>query len=356
MKIALVHYRLILRGGVETRFVNYAHYLAEQGHQVTMICAKRDKSVQLPKSVKVVVLSLGLVPKVFRMLYFNHRLKKYFQTHSFDFSLSLQRTYSQDFALAPSNHAGFLKAMHKKGYRITDKVQHYLDQKTYKNAKVIFACSQMIQAELMEHYNVPAAKIKVLFPPTKTQHFIRPTAAEKLALKQKLGMSSEKLTFAFVSASHKRKGLPLLLDLFKRLDSNRFELFIAGYPKIETTLDNVHFLGFLEQPRDLYAAANFTIHPALYEPYGQIITESIQCGTPVIVSHKVGAKEIVNAQNGVVLPDFKLETWFNCIQTLDPQDFNIPNNYLDERALDLPSHVETILKTWKEKRQLTKQD
>lgn len=343
--IALVHYRLILRGGVETRFINYAHYLAKQGYEVTMICAKKSDDIELPKSVKVVVLNLGLVPKVFRMLYFNFKLKKYFEKNNFDFSLALQRTYSQDAALAPSNHLGFLKAMNKKGNRLTDKVQTYLDRKTYQHSKVIFACSQMIKDELVELFKIDANKIEVLFPPTNVQDFKRPTLAEKKVLKLKLGMSPHKKTFAFVSASHKRKGLPLLLKLFKQLDSDEFELFIAGYPKIKTGLDNVHFLGFLEEPRDLYAAADFTIHPALYEPYGQIITESIQCGTPVIVSNKVGAKEIINAKNGVVLHDFKLKTWLDCIQNLTLTDFDIPLDYIKQQQLDLANHVEKILET-----------
>lgn len=346
--IALVHYRLILRGGLESRFINYMHYLVQQGYEVTMICTKKAANIEIPKGVKVVVLKVRWMPKPFRMLYFNYRLRHFMRQHTFDLSLALERTYSQDVALAPSNHLGFLKAMGKKGGRLKDKIQTYLDRKTYEQAKIIFACSDMIKTELVTLFRVAPSKIKVLYPPTNLELFKRPTVAEKRALKAKFGMSSAKYTFAFVSSSHKRKGLPLLLKIFQQLENEPFELFIAGHPKLTTSLKNVHFLGFLEKPRDLYAAVDFTIHPARYEPYGQIITESIQCGTPVIVSHMVGAKEIITPSVGVVLSDFQVDTWVNCLRNLKPTAFNIPMDYVEKRALSLEKHVETILKTWKE--------
>ena len=40
MKIALIRYRLILRGGLERRLINYSQWLQEQGHEVHIIVAE----------------------------------------------------------------------------------------------------------------------------------------------------------------------------------------------------------------------------------------------------------------------------------------------------------------------------
>ena len=48
------------------------------------------------------------------------------------------------------------------------------------------------------------------------------------------------------------------------------------------------------------AAADLLVLPSIFEPYGAVVGEALQWGTPVLVSGQVGAKALVNDSNGVV--------------------------------------------------------
>jgi len=315
----------------------------KKGHEVTIICAKNKGEVSFPASVNIVKLSLWLIPKTFRMVFFNYRIKQYLEKNKFDFSLSLGRTYAQDAVLAPSNHQGYLLAMNKNGQRITDYVQNYLDQKTCDNSKIIYAASTMIKQEMIQYYNAKPETIHILFPPLNTDNFKRPTNAQKRFIREQYDIPPNTKVFAFVSASHKRKGLDILLEVFKKLQDEKVLLLIAGYPKIETDLPNVRFLGFLAKPEIIYHLANFTLHPARYEPFGQIISESLACNVPVLVSDKVGAKEIVTPEVGQVLHTLNPQFWAETLKNIERSAFDIPEDFVYQNGLSLEQHIDKML-------------
>ncbi len=343
MKIALIHYRITLRGGLETRLVNYTNYLVAQGHNVTIICAKNKEEIDFPESVKIVQLPLGIIPKPLRMLAFNHRIKKYLSRNSFDFSLSLGRTYQQDAVLAPSNHQGFLTATGKNGRRLKDVVEHYLDRKTCENSQIIYAASTMIKEEMIRYYGAKPEKLHVLFPPLNTKDFSIATEGERRFLRKSYDIGRTTKVFAFVSASHYRKGLDILLKTFELLQKEDVILMIAGYPEIKTDLPNVRFLGFLKSPELIYHLADFTLHPARYEPFGQIISESLACGTPVLVSDKVGAKEIITPNVGQVLDSLDPKLWAETLKNINRSAFNIPDTFVHDNGLSVEQHIEKML-------------
>lgn len=349
MKIALIYYRITLRGGLETRLINYTNYLVEQGHDVTIVCAKNKGEVTFPESVEIVRLSLGIVPKPLRMLAFNFRLKRYFQKTKYDFTFSLGRTFYQDAVLAPSNHEGYLRAMNKSGNRIIDYVEHYLDKKTCEQNDLIFAASTMIKEEMIQYYGAKPENVHVLFPPLNTQNFTRPTILERKFIRNKYDIDIDTKVFAFVSASHKRKGLDILLETFELLKEENVLLLIAGYPEVKTDLKNVRFLGFLNAPEVIYHLADFTLHPARYEPYGQIISESLACDTPVLVSDKVGAKEIVTPNVGQVLNTLNPIFWAEILKTIERSSFDIPENFIVKNELTLAQHVSRLMMLSKKK-------
>lgn len=344
MNIALIYYRITLRGGLETRLINYTNYLSEQGHKVSIICAQNKGEVSFPDTVKIIQLPIQIVPKPLRMLAFNFRLKQYFNKNKFDFTFSLGRTFYQDAVLAPSNHEGYLRAMNKSGRRVLDVVEHYLDKKTCEYNDLIFAASSMIKDEMIAYYQAKPDHVHVLFPPLNVKHFTRISEEKRNELRSTYDIKPSTKVFAFVSASHKRKGLDILLKAFERLRAEDVLLLIAGYPAVKTDLPNVRFLGFLEHPAIIYHLADFTLHPARYEPYGQIISESLACATPVIVSDRVGAKEIVTSNVGRVLQTLNPKDWADMIVDLQPSDFSIPEDFVCQNELSLSQHMEKLLR------------
>ncbi|MEZ4772676.1 MAG: glycosyltransferase family 4 protein [Bacteroidia bacterium] len=344
MNIALIHHRLTRNGGLETRLINYIHAFHAKGHRVTVVCGKADATIPVPEQVTVVELGFGFLPKKFRRYAFEQRVRRYMDVHKFDFSLSLERTSSQEVVLAPSNHLGFLHAMNRKGKGFSDKMEIGMDRRAFQNSRLILAASAMIEEELLSLYHIPKEKIRVLFPPLDINTFNYQLRPERTRLRNQFGMDPQKLSFVFVSTSHKRKGLPLLLEVFDRLKDGPFELKIAGKGSHSGTLPaNVSFIGYVQHTEELFTAADFTIHPAKYEPFGQIVSESVACGTPVLISHKVGAAEIISENEGIVIHGFEAVEWEKTIRNLPNRTFSPAPDFAGLHKLSVSDHIDRML-------------
>ena len=345
MKVALIHYRLINRGGLENRLKNYSSWLIENGHEVDIICAKYDTDVDIPLAANIKCLPINWMPKQIKKWVFSRKVAKYLKAHSYDLSLSLGRTNGQEIVLAPSNHLGYMVAHQQKSKKLKDKIQIILDANSYHQSKLILAASEMIKQELIDLYWIKEDKIKVLPPPINKDYFPN-LKNQQAALKVKWKLSPSKKSFLFVSTGHKNKGLALLNKLFAKLPSDEYELGIVGYPAVKPKYNNIKYIGYIKDPKalnELYAAADYTIHPSTYDAFGQIITESLYSGTPVIISKNVGAKEIVKKEYGTIVDNFEINTWLDLLKNIDQEAFEIPENIDDFLQLNLNNHMEVIL-------------
>jgi glycosyltransferase involved in cell wall biosynthesis len=105
------------------------------------------------------------------------------------------------------------------------------------------------------------------------------------------------------------KGVKILIDAFKKLDSRNIKLHIIGkgpdeayFKKIAASDSRITFHGFKsrEELIKFYKEANIVVCPSFcLETFGMVILESFMYGTPVIGS-KIGAYPdlIINGYNG----------------------------------------------------------
>ncbi|QLH81267.1 glycosyltransferase family 4 protein [Halosimplex pelagicum] len=108
----------------------------------------------------------------------------------------------------------------------------------------------------------------------------------------------------YVGGDSHRKGIQILAKSLQEVDQNIPKVKMAGSFKNEkkiqslTECEKVDLEGRVDQEEliELYQNAQALIHPAPYEPFGNVILESLSCGTPVIVSNEnhCGAAEILN--------------------------------------------------------------
>ena len=108
-----------------------------------------------------------------------------------------------------------------------------------------------------------------------------------------------------------RKGFHLLQAALQQLRDegwgDRIELVVFGSSAPEQPIDlgfPVRYLGKLTEDRSLqlaYAAADVMIAPSIEEAFGQTASESLACGTPVVVFANTGLADIVDPlQNGYI--------------------------------------------------------
>jgi glycosyltransferase involved in cell wall biosynthesis len=343
VRIALIHYRLVRNGGLETRLFNYLHEFRRLGHEVTLVVSKIDSDVELHSEIKIEQVSLKRVPKPLRMYFFDRALAQIIPKGNFDLSFSLGRTSNQDMVLCPGNHLGYLKAMKKSFCSPIDYLNIYLDRLAYRKSMVILACSDMMKQELIELYKVDAEKIKVLFPPIDSSKFNQSGKAKNAELRTKYGFAQNKKSLLFLTTGNERKGYPFLLELMETLKDEPIELVVAGVKTLNSSLPNVKYIGYAQKPEELLWATDALIHPALYEPFGQVITEAIQCGTPVLISDMVGAKSVVSDKEGRVVKGFDKKEWVLAVKETLKTTWNISPDFAVENRLTVEQHCQKIL-------------
>jgi glycosyltransferase involved in cell wall biosynthesis len=318
-------------------------YLQKAGHEVTVLVFQVGEGMQVPDGVRLLKANISWVPKPLRAWVFDRWLGKVVEGQAFDLVVSLGRTSHQDVLMLPGNHLGYLQAMGKRHKSLDDRLQIFMDRKAYAAPGIIFACSEMMKEEVVELYGVDPHKVRVLYPPTDTARFHTGHRSKRAELRKRFGMHPDRHTLVLVSASHGRKGLPMLLKVFESLQNEPFDLLVAGEEQVPSFLPNVRGIGYVKDTEALFTAADFTILPALYEPFGQVVSESILCGTPVVISTNVGAKSAVMESEGLVVSDLNPETWLQAIRALPQRQFNMPGNYAQRNRIDLGSHIQFIL-------------
>jgi len=108
-------------------------------------------------------------------------------------------------------------------------------------------------------------------------------------------------------ADEPRKGVVLLAQAFAKLDRPDVELHLSGrcsnatkqriYACLPDALQgNVvfHGIGQVEDLPALYSAASVTVNPAVWEALGNVLTEALASGTPVVGCDHGGIPDIIN--------------------------------------------------------------
>ncbi len=343
MRIALIHTRLQYKGGLESRLIAYMRYLHAHGHAVTVCVWRREADVQVPDGVQVELFKLRWLPKVFRAWFFDRKLNRYFAENAFDLRISLGRTTSHDAMIVAGNHLGFLEAMGRKPRGIGDRLQILMDGKAYAAPGVLLPASEMLREQMLAHHVVNPAKIQVLYPPTDGQRFHRGLKDRKAEFRKKHGFAEGKRTFLLISANHILKGLPILMKVFAQLQHLPIELVVAGGEIVDSSLPNVRHIGFVRETEELYAAGDYSILASRYDSFGQVVTESLLCNTPVIVSMMTGAKAIVGPGEGIVVDSFEVVDWKAAVLKALETTFDIDPELAAHHGLLFEDHMQKLL-------------
>lgn len=170
----------------------------------------------------------------------------------------------------------------------------------------IVACSNFVAA------TVTGFKAQVCYNPCAASNRTI-DAADRLAYRQKNGVSGEESVILFAGRFSEYKGQRELLEAVGLLSDSKFQLWIAGAPqtagesrfmqelqqRVETLKlsGKVRFLGFVEDATLAFASADIYCQPNKEpEPFGLTYVEALQRGLPVVASDAGGAAEILRDQ------------------------------------------------------------
>ena len=191
---------------------------------------------------------------------------------------------------------------------IHDETQRYINDAewmlTYEASEVIVN-SKYMKSELQHLFGLPYDKINVVPNGVNLTNF---NGVERdYEFRRNYAADNEKIIL-YMGRLVYEKGINHLIDAMPKILAhyNDAKLVIAGKGGMMDDLkhqvdamglsNKVYFSGYLnsKQVNKMYKAADVSVFPSTYEPFGVVALESMLAGTPVVVSDIGGLNEIVS--------------------------------------------------------------
>ena len=312
MKFALIYEKFISRGGLENYLYSFASQLVADGHDLEIITGETDAETSQLARTRFHLISRK------NLLQFAKGAEISVADLSVDASIGFGRTVAHDFHRAGGGcHKFFsdhiLHPLKRAGSK--NRCELALEQELYTSGKTrhFVVNSEMVAEQIEDVYQISPDQVSVIKTAVDSERF-RPaeTVEDRSRLREKIaGQPIEGPVFLFVSMNHRRKGLDALLDAWPDAPANA-QLWIVG-PKLAKRYEkmiraaglNDRVRSFVKPP-DLvpfYQAAEFFVHPTLYDACANTVLQSMACGLPGIISESDGAKQFVEeGGNGLRLP------------------------------------------------------
>jgi glycosyltransferase involved in cell wall biosynthesis len=191
--------------------------------------------------------------------------------------------------------------IHDLGYRYfpqahTPHARRYLDWTTRysaNRANLVLADSMATARDLVEFYDTPNAKIRIVYPGVDA-----PPKGDVETVRRKYGLPE--CYFLFVGTLQPRKNIARLVQAYVKAAVPEFGLVLAGakgwlYDSAWTEgVEGLIMPGYVDEGDKgaLYTGALALVLPSLYEGFGFPVLEAMHCGTAVLCSNTSSLPEL----------------------------------------------------------------
>lgn len=328
MDVALCYPSVIPgRGGCETYISDLARRLARDGHSVHLYASNWDAAA-LPASTHYHRIESVGGPRWRKPWRFAAACERALKRDRPQVSLGFDKTWGQDILYPQGGlHAAtawhnrlkhsstFARTIASLGKSLDPANWSYslLEKKQYLGAAkpIIVVNSEMVRSHFERFLGVPKERVRVLHSAIDPARFAADDRLKRRhAEREAWGVTPEQPMGLFLAMNYRLKGLEPLLRALPL--SKHGTLVVAGHPKFAKyaklaeslgVADRVRFLGHRPDPRDLYFAADYLVHPTFYDPCSLVALEALACGLPVVTTQFNGAAELLNESNGIVIGD-----------------------------------------------------
>ncbi|HLX63506.1 MAG TPA: glycosyltransferase [Planctomycetota bacterium] len=198
------------------------------------------------------------------------------------------------------------------------------------HANRLIANSEATKQELVATYNANPDNINVVPCAIAPDTFKTEESEIRRWYFRQILADRNSLMVLYVGRLDEEKGVQILLDAFSKASIPNSKLYIAGAGKLSDQLlagiqrlkleNHVHLLGYVESPvlQNLFHAADISVCPSLYEPFGMVAIEAMLQGTPVIASRTGGLCEFIEHEaNGILVQPGNADDLANALIRLD---------------------------------------
>ena len=318
MKIAVVINRYGSIGGAERFVFELTERLARvdsfQVHVLTNKWQNGGDSITFHK------IPIVRFPRWLRPISFAYFAKRIIQAETFDIVHSHERILEMNLlSFNGLPHETWIKETKRKHLSLFDRTTAWLEREGIQNKDfhTILPVSTLVKEELLKLYDIPESKICVVHPGVSIDRF---SNLDKVVCRKEIrrrhGMSKTDVVVLFVGMNFEIKRLEIVLksvaNMVKKGDKPIKLLIvgkgdITGYSSMARDLgigEKVIFTGVREDVEKYYLASDIFAMPSLFESFGLAVLEAMAAGLPVIISGRVGARDIVHsASSGLILPE-----------------------------------------------------
>jgi len=308
MRIAFMH-RQLAGGGTEADLVRVATALADRGHEMHVVCAKANASIEGVRVHRVPILRVG---RAARVLAFGLLAPRVAARLSADVVMGFGRTVRQDVArIGGGTHRSYLEAMRAAGGRRRGlgpyhRAVLWIEGRQFGPGgyREIVAVAERVRREIVADYGVPQERVHVVYNGIDTERF-RPDARASVGMDARRALEigpGERLCVA-IGSGFERKGFDVLLRLWQTNRPTGVRLALIGnderlgaYRRAARTAAGVAILGPRDDVPTLLAAADVLCVPSRQEAFGNVVLEACAAGVPVVTSVRVGAAELLGGE------------------------------------------------------------
>ena len=342
-KIGLACHSLRLDGGMGRYSLAVVKGLNELGIKPVVFTKKINKQDAGQLKFKLELINCRFLPTKIRDHYYNiitnNRAKKY----SFDAIISCNRYPNASIIVCGGTHKGYLSAINKQP-SFFDKLMIRQETVTYQNSQLVIAHTEIMAREVENFYSIEKNKIHTIYPPFDTKKFNADALSqdEILNIRAQFNIPEKNIVFLLLSAgNHFFKGLDIATNFFNETDLP-ITLLVAG--RHISSSKNVIYIGFRKDIEKIYKVVDYTISASRYEPFGMVAIESILSGTPVVLSNRVGANELILPDAKNIFDPFDSNSLHKAILTAIANKRRLinPIQYISQHDNEL-QHVSKIL-------------
>ncbi|MHC9084470.1 glycosyltransferase [Luteimonas sp. RIT-PG2_3] len=191
-------------------------------------------------------------------------------------------------------------------------INKVMTRRTLAAADTVLTVSHAMRAATIADYGVPAGKVHAIVNGIDTGIF---HPRDQAQMRQKLGVPAQAKVIVYVGRLVETKGMRELLVAFQRLAAEDASLHLAlvgdGVMRQElaTLVQDSGLSGRVLMPGGMepsevaewICASDVLTLPSWSEGYPNVVVEGIACGCPVVATDVGGTREIINADNGIMV-------------------------------------------------------
>ncbi len=312
-RLALVYEKLSTRGGLERYVLEFARRSAAAGARVTVVTSQVEPGLDLSE------ITLRPVPRsrigLFRLLTFDRDSGEAARALDVDAVLAFGQTTHQDIHRAGGGcHAVYSRLLSPpKRWGVKNRIQLLLERDLYTGTctRHFVVNSNLVRRQVLEEYDTDPDRVSVIHTAVDTSHFKPAVSIEhRNLIRSRHGIPPDEPLFLFVSLNHRRKGLEPLLNAWNGVDA---WLLVLGDPmevrhrRLLTSTaarKRVVYGGTAKDLAPYYHAADFFVHPTLYDACANTVLQAMASGLIALVSTRDGATDhIIDGNTGYRLED-----------------------------------------------------